>query len=204
MSLARLLREPGTTLAALAAHLDAADHATRVAETRELGHAAQKRLYELGADAPPLDVAYFVPPDRAPRQEVRHHGRNTLPVPRAFRFFEKRMCRPDQGDAVGRAFGYNQGVTVKLLGPGYFVLRPTAGHAEWEPRGAIVVDYFQVPDGAVAEGWPKVVPNSVGLQTLVYNGTRDFMRGVSRHVSIGAAFKGERSLGHYFVLARED
>jgi hypothetical protein len=30
------------------------------------------------------------------------------------------------------------------------------------------------------------------------------MRRLSRHVTIGAAYKGERPLDHYFVLVRED
>ena len=32
----------------------------------------------------------------------------------------------------------------------------------------------------------------------------DFMRRVSQHVSIGAAYKGEKKLDHYFVLVRQD
>jgi len=88
-------------------------------------------------------------------------------------------------------------------GPGYFVAVPTASNPEWRSRGAIVVDYFQVPDGAVASGWPRVVPNTKGLQRFVYDRTRDFMRRVSKHVTIGAAFKVEKALDHYFVLVRE-
>ena len=65
-----------------------------------------------------------------------------------------------------------------------------------------MIDYFQVPDGRVASGWPNVVPNSRGLQTLVYNGTRDYMRKVCKHVSIGAAYKGEKALDNYFILCR--
>ena len=48
-----------------------------------------------------------------------------------------------------------------------------------------------------------MVPNTQGLQRFVYHRTRDFMRGVSAHVSIGAAYKVEKSLDHYFVLVRE-
>ena len=80
---------------------------------------------------------------------------------------------------------------------------PTAGHEGWPERGPIVVDYFQVPQEAVVEGWPKVVENNVGLQVLVYNKTRDFMRKVSDRVSIGAAYKVEKALDHDFVLVRE-
>ena len=59
-------------------------------------------------------------------------------------------------------------------------------------------------DGAVPSDWPKVVPNTQGLQRFIYHGTRDFMRRVSQHVSIGAAYKGEKKLDHYFVLVRQD
>jgi hypothetical protein len=90
------------------------------------------------------------------------------------------------------------------VGPGYFVLEATKGNTNWEPRGAWVVDYFQHPDGPVASGWPRVRSNREGLQVLVYYGTRDFMRRVSQHVSIGAAYKGEKPLDHYFTLCRED
>ena len=41
-----------------------------------------------------------------------------------------------------------------------------------------------------------------GSARFVYEGARDFMRGVSAHV--GAACKGEKKLDHSFVLVRED
>jgi hypothetical protein len=59
-----------------------------------------------------------------------------------------------------------------------------------------------VPDAPVADGWPAVLRNDQRLQRFVYHQTRDFMRRVSEHVSIGAAFKRERPLDHYFVLVR--
>ena len=61
-----------------------------------------------------------------------------------------------------------------------------------------------MPDGPVAETWPAVVPNEQGLQRFVFAGTRDFLRKVVDGVSIGAAYKGERALDHYFVLVRDD
>jgi hypothetical protein len=79
----------------------------------------------------------------------------------------------------------------------------TAGRPEWEARGAVVIDYFQIPDGPVPAGWPPVIPNTKGLQRFVYHRTRDFMRRVSTHVTIGAAFKEEKSLDHYFILCRQ-
>ncbi len=60
-----------------------------------------------------------------------------------------------------------------------------------------------MPDGPVPDGWPEVIPNSKGLQRFVYYQTRDFMRRVSKHVTIGAAYKVEKKLDHYFVLVRE-
>ena len=39
--------------------------------------------------------------------------------------------------------------------------------------------------------------------SLVWAGMTDVLRKVSEHVSIGAAYKGEHALDHYFVLCRE-
>ena len=57
---------------------------------------------------------------------------------------------------------------------------------------------------SVPAAWPAVKANDRGLQVLVYNKTRDFMRRVSEHVSIGMAFKVEKSLNNWFTLVRED
>ena len=99
---------------------------------------------------------------------------------------------------------YNDYRSGWWMGPGYFKLVPTEGDPSWAERGAWVVDYLQVPDGAVPEGWPPVVPNERGPQRLVYAGTRDFMRRVSEHVSVGRPFKGDDPLPFCFVVCRED
>lgn len=200
MQLAALIDDPGAAIDVIARHLDALDPATRRAEIDRLDRARQRLLYEKAAHAEPLDLSFFAG-DAAPLAEVIHEGLNTLPVPFKMRRFQKRFCRPADGDA--RLFGYNEGPTRRLLGPGYFVAVPTAGRPHWEARGAVVIDYFQVPDGPVAPGWPAVVANDWRLQRLVYHQTRDFMRRVSRDVSIGVAFKHERPLDHYFVLCRD-
>lgn len=185
----------------IAAHLDALSHPTRIEQVRELGRAEQRRLYQKAAGSPPLLLEDLVPASVPPGRQVVHHGKNTLPIP-GFTLFQKPMCRPDDGSL--RVFGFNEGNSRPLVGPGYFVALPTAGRPEWERRGPVVVDYFQVPDGPVPSGWPKVVPNSEGLQRFVFHGTRDFLRKVSTHVTIGAAYKGEKPLDHYFTLCRED
>jgi hypothetical protein len=48
-----------------------------------------------------------------------------------------------------------------------------------------------------------VIPNTQGLQRFVYHKTRDFMRRLSTHVTIGAAFKEEKAHDHYFILCRQ-
>ena len=200
MKLAALVAAPFGNHGQIAEHLEGLDHWARVAETRSLGRSQQRRLWEKAADCGPLTLDDFVPASVGALTEVIHEGRNTLPLPAPFRNFQKRFCRP--ADADNCLYGYNEGSTRPLIGPGYFVTIPTAGHASWETRGAVVVDYFQVPQGPVATGWPKVVNNQTGVQILVYNGTRDFMRRVSDHVLIGAAYKGENPLDHYFTLVR--
>jgi hypothetical protein len=187
---------------AIGSYLDGLDPGARWGEMKRLDRAHQRSLYEKAAAAPPIDFAHFVG-DARPRQEVIHDGVNTLPLPRKWRRFQKRFCRPD-GDPTGaRLFGYNEGPSRGWIGPGFFVAVPTADQPQWTARGAVVVDYYQIPDGAVADGWPKIVANDWRLQRFVYHETRDFMRRVSRHVSIGAAFKREKPLDHYFVLCRQ-
>ena len=206
MALKEMLRSEATTIEEIAAYLDDLAQEERSAQMLGLGRGAQRALWQRAASSEGLRADHFVPEDRAALTPVHHRGRNTLPLPRKHQFFEKRFCRPSDEPAAGaqRLFGYNESPSKKLIGPGYFVAVPTEPRPEWHERGALVVDYYQVPDASVAPGWPRVVPNSAGLQRFVYKGTRDFMRGVSRHVSIGAAYKGERALDHYFVLVRED
>ena len=198
MTLADLIAAPDANLAAIASHLDGLAPDTRQTQVQALGRGSQIKLWDIAAAAKPLTLDHFVPAGTPARTEVIHHGRNTLP---AFTLFQKRFARPDDGSA--RLFGYNEGATRPLIGPGCFVTIPTAGHPGWPERGGVVVDYFQVPDGPVPDGWPKVIPNSQGLQMFVYNKTRDFMRGVSTHVSIGRAFRNESAMSAWFMLCRE-
>jgi len=203
MTLRDMISDGDAGIDEIAAHLDGLSPEARKQEVFELGRAGQRTLFERAAGSAPITFEHFVPPSVEAAQEVSHSGKNTLPLPKAFKYFEKRFTRPDDGSP--RLFGYNEGVSRPLIGPGYFVAVPTAGESEWEQRGPIVVDYYQVPEreARVPEQWPRVVPNSRGLQFFVYRHTRDFMRRVSEHVSIGAAFKGEKALDHYFVLVRD-
>jgi hypothetical protein len=197
-----LIHDPKITIDEIAAKLDAMSHDERREAASTLGRADQRLLYDKAADRRAVVLDDFVPQAVSDRKPVHHWGRNTLPLPRTFKHFEKRFCRPE-GDS-SRLFGYNEGSTRGVIGPGYFVAYSTLGKADWIDRGSVVIDYFQVPDGSVAEGWPQVVPNSKGLQMFVFKGTRDFMRGVSTHLTVGAAYKGEKKMGQYFLLLRQD
>jgi hypothetical protein len=196
-----LIAQPGIGIAEISTALDTASQAERLSAVLSLNRSQQRALFQKAEASPPLTLSDFVPASLGPLKAVRHRGRNTLPLPGKHKLFTKCFCRPD--DSSERLFGYNDAPSGKLIGPGYFVAVPTAPNAEWQKRGAIVVDYFQVPDGAVVPGWPRVVPNTQGLQRFVYQSTRDFMRRVSQHVTIGTAFKTEKGLDHYFVLVRE-
>lgn len=198
-----LIDDDRTGIDAIAAYLDGLPAEPRWVEVKGLDRDHQRILYEKAAHAPAIDIAHFVG-SAGPRQEVIHDGVNTLPVAAKYKRFQKRFCRPEpNGKPEARLFGYNEGPSRKLIGPGFFVAVPTAERPQWSARGGVVVDYYQVPDGEVAEGWPRIVANDWRLQRFVYHQTRDFMRRVSREVSIGAAFKREKPLDHYFVLCRQ-
>jgi hypothetical protein len=201
MSLPDLLASPAT-------YLDGLDPRERLAQLRRLNRDQQRSLYQWAGTAPPLRLADLVP-DAGPLVEVIHDGFNTLRVPGPLRRFQKRLCRPPAGGSI--LYGYNEGPLRRLIGPGYFVATETTGsgtadNPSWAERGGVVVDYFRLPTdegtGEVAPGWPRVVPNDKGLQRNVYHQTRDFLRRVSAHVSIGAAYKNEDPLDHYFILCR--
>jgi hypothetical protein len=167
-------------------------------QMEQLKRKHQRILFEK-AD-PNIEISDVLPDQIEPCQEVILSGMNTLPLPKDLKRFEKRVCVPkDRKDVL---FGYNEGVTRKMIGPGYFVLKSTKGNPKWEQRGGLVVDYFEVPDSDVVAGWPEIKKNSQGLQFFVYNNTRDFLRKITDRVSIGVAYKKEKCLDHYFLLLR--
>lgn len=194
-TLETLIDAPHEGVDAIAAHLDALSPTERWEQVSALGRDRQRTLFE---KASAIDFAHFVG-TTPPRAEVIHDGVNTLPLPSPLRRFQKRFT----ASGPDRLAGYNEGPTRAVVGPGYFVAIPTADRPAWAARGAVVIDYFQVPSAdEIVPSWPRIVDNSWRLQRFVYHRTRDFMRRVSQHVSVGAAYKGERPLDHYFVLCR--
>ena len=198
MSLVELVRSDAKILE-IAQYLDSLSHAERLRECQSLSGGDQKQIFRKAGDSPPLDFEFYVPAGTAPLTQVIHYGKNSQP---AFRNFQKRWCR--LADRAGELYGYNETVVRPLIGPGYFVAHETEDGGR-DPRGAIVVDYFMTPPAdAKAAGWPPVKPNSSGLQRFVYHQTRDYMRRVSSHVSIGEAHRLEKRVMGWFILCRED
>jgi len=183
----------------LVAYLDALDQATRIRETVGLTSAQQQALWAAAEHSPRLTMDYFVPPDKAPLEEVVHWGKNSLPL---FTDFKKVMCRT--GNENQHA-GYNVYALRALITAGYFVTRRTSAD-EADDHG-IVIDYTQVPTEKVAD-WPPIVPCTQRLGRFFYGGNYDYMRRVSEHVTIGRAKKAKAAhdkwMPNWFVLCRED
>ena len=200
-----LLREKSSAKL-VGAHFDALTPEMRLAEALSLDPRQQAQIWDVAADAEPIRLSHFVPDDLPPAVGVRHEGRNSLPIPppfQGFQMFAKVFTKiPEDEDEIA---GYNDSAAW-FIHPGYFVAMETDVRPDWRTWGGVVIDYHRVPEPGVVlpEGWPPVVPNEVGLQKLVYFETRDFMRKVSQHVSIGRASKHEKWMDAWFVLCRKD
>lgn len=192
----------GAGIDVVSAFLDGLTHDQRLAQVHRSPRRMQGKLFDLAADGPPLTLDYFVPQDVPDGRPVVHHGFNSLPLPGFGRRFRKPMARST--GHPGQLYGYNDSPFTPLIGPGYFLHTPTLHKPHWPSRGGTVIDYWQIPDHDVPAHWPRVRKNSRGLQFFVYDKTRDFMRRVSSHVTIGAAFKYGRRIGAHFILVRED
>ncbi len=180
-------------MAAIRELLDTLSPSTRLTQCMALTKREQAALYDAAEGYMPIDLAYLVPKDAPPLQEVVHEGRNSLP---AFRRFAKVMCRPADETNEDELWGYNRnGPSVMVpVGPGYFVAYP-------HNTNEVLVDYLRVPTEK-PQHWPKILPNSARLSRFVYNGTQDILRGVSEHVCIGRATKGGKNMDNWFVLCR--
>ena len=179
-------------LSGLAAWLDGLEEGERVRAVRSLSRRELASLYDAAAGFRPLSLADFVPAEFPPLRPVIHHGKNSLP---AFSAFQKRFCwNPERTEL----WGYNAQDAAWLeaaITPGYFVART---HGE----GEVVIDYRAEAPGR-AEGWPEIRPNKARLGRFVYFQMQDYMRGVSRHVTIGRATKRGKEMTAWFALCRD-
>jgi hypothetical protein len=183
----------------LSRHLDGLDDAARAAETRAMTPGQQARLFEAARGFRAITLEHFVPAAVAPMTQVIHTGKNSIPI---VSHFEKRFCRPAPGLAASapseRLWGYNQNppAVQAVSGPGYFVCYAI-------DAGEVLIDYCEVPPGK-PDAWPPIRPNSAGMSRFIYNRTKDTMRGVSAHVSIGRAARDGKTMDNWFVLCRRD
>jgi hypothetical protein len=175
---------------ALSNLLDGIGHDERVIVSRAMNRKDQKAMWELSLDYRPMTIDDIVPAQEL-LVEVRHIGKNTLPV---FSHFEKRFCRSSQHPQ--QLIGYNWGVTRPLVGPGYFVAYNNAETQE------VDVDYRMMPIDK-PQDWPVIKGNSGGVGKLVFGNMVDSLRKVSEHVSIGSAARNGKPMGSWFVLCRQ-
>ena len=189
MSIHTYLAAASVDMGGLADYLDHLDAATRLREVRSIGKHEQVKLFEAAAGARAIGLAHFVPVGTPPLREVIHYGRNSLP---ANHFFEKRFCLADTGG--DELWGYNEHGLRWLTGPGYFVLRDTG-----QPE--LVIDYTTLPPRK-PDAWPPILPNSVRLGRFIYYQTRDVVRAVSEHVTVGRDTRNGEPLDAWFVLCR--
>ena len=176
----------------LSKYLDRLDKQSRISEIRDLTAPEQSVLFEAAKGFRPITLNYFVPESTPPKQQVIHYGRNSLPL---FRNFEKRFCRSGDPSTTDELWGYNEQIFKEITGPGYFVARQS-------DEEEVVIDYFFVPPYK-PPSWPEILPNSARLSRFIYYHTRDYMRGVSKHVSIGRASRDGKPMNNWFVLCRE-
>lgn len=170
----------------LASGLDAVTHDQRVNFLRGLGMGQQKALWALcEADRVPLDIGFLY---GAPDEVVIHEGQNSLPV---FTRFQKRFVL--RGETV-QGYNHNPGSIAWFTGPGHFTVR-TGSETE------LVIDYTVMPADVPGE-FPDLIDNDGGSRKLVFGGMQDHLLRVSRHVTIGRAFKNGKFQPAWFLLCR--
>ena len=107
--------------------------------------------------------------------------------------------RPDdEATAAKELWGFNRNgpLVTTTVGPGYYVAYPRG-------QGEVLIDYTRLPTRA-PQGWPRILRNDQRLSRLVYHGTQDVLRGVSKHVTIGRASRKGKDLDNWFVLCRTE
>jgi hypothetical protein len=186
----------GDTLvpAEMAGTLDGLSDDARIDVIAHLGRRQLAAMYDAAADSEPLTLTDFVPAHVAPRTEVIHAGKNSLPL---FSRFQKRFCRAPQ-PASTELWGYNEQTMRPFTGPGYFV-------CHLDEEGRLVIDYRNTPAAGPQDlppGWPPILPNSARLSRFIYNGTVDVMRRVSQRVSVGRAHRAGKPMDAWFALVR--
>ncbi len=183
-SLSELLKRSASA-SDITAHVDALTPRQRVQQCLAVAGRQLPGLYESMRGHLASDVATLASP---PKQTVIYELRNSLPV---FNVAQKRFYRPDTGEVIG----YNHtGALASLTGPGYFF-------ALDGDDGEIVFDYTRLPD-LRPPGWPAIRPNTGLIAGATYSNMIDYVRAVSSHTFVGAAFRRSKPRHAYFLLTR--
>lgn len=184
-----LLNAPSLDLPAIAAAFDALPDAERVTAATSLSSTQQSRLFDAAKGFRAVTLNDLVPPSVPAMTCVPHEGVNSMLL---FRRFAKVFYRP--ADGAKELWGYNRtsALVTTTVGPGYYVAYDL-------PDGEVLVDYTRLPERP-APSAPAILSNSSRLSFFVYNNTKDTLRGVSTHVTIGRAARGTRTLNNWFVL----
>lgn len=192
MTLAERIKTATVSPTAIASFLDELPDAERLEQTLALNSEEQARLFEIVAGARRFTLEDLAPENSPPLAGVRHEGKNSMLL---FTRFAKIFAMPDEPTAQPERWGYNEGSSLvkTAVGPGYFVAV--------QQGDEVLVDYTLVPKKPLA-GAPEILPNDARLSRFVFNQTKDVVRGVSKHVSIGRASRGTRQLDNWFVLCR--
>lgn len=190
----RNLIETHLDLPRLAKDLDEVGHFARVWSIMQWSREDQASLFEAAKGFRPVTLDDFVPPSTAPRAEVVHRGKNSLPV--ASRF-DKHFFRSSGDGMKDVLIGRNFQALSPLSGPGFYVARPGA------ESGEIDLDYATTP-GETLDSWGKVRNNASGISRFIYFGVVDVMRGISSNVTIGRVKKSGHYIDNWFVLVRDD
>lgn len=186
--------EPTIDLKRLAAILDGLGHEGRLHTVRTWSKRQHERVFEAAKGFRPLDLEFLVPPSVGPLVEVIHDGHNTLPL---FARFQKRFVKLE-GEPIPVG-GYNHHAMEAFTGPGYFGVDASEG----EHEGELVIDYSKIPRHKPSS-WPLIRSNDTGLAAMVHGGLVDYLRGLSDHVCIGAAYRRGQHQRQWFALVRRD
>jgi hypothetical protein len=173
------------SIAPIEAAFEALPHAERVNWMRGLGKKELVALWKL-TEGRPLAIADL---HGAEGEIVIHEGQNSL---LAFNRFQKRVVK--RGDVVQ---GYNHQSMAWLVGPGHFLVKSAE-----TPHPGAHFSYLEVAT-TVPEGFPPLQPNDKGLSNLVYAHMIDYLRRISPHALIGAAYKNGKATNDYFMLVRQ-
>lgn len=164
----------------LAAALDSATPAARLAWIRSLGRGQVRALWPM-TQGRATSAQAFVRGDGVTIAE----GRNTVPL---FSNFQKRFARMSDGRIAG--YNHNGAIATWFGGPGHFLTVDAVDAADAADRhGEAWVDYRDVHPEPHPE-FPVPVPNDRAIwPRFIYGDQVDVMRRLSDHVVVGSAYR---------------